>query len=59
MYGRFDDLKKTIDRDKAKTYFEVLEGENLPEFRLSIKIEKILRDFILYGGFDIDENEKK
>jgi type I restriction enzyme, R subunit len=29
-YGRFDDLKTTIDRQKAKAYFETLEGTNAP-----------------------------
>ncbi|NLV87608.1 MAG: hypothetical protein GX025_10410, partial [Clostridiales bacterium] len=56
-YGRFDDLKKTVDRDKAKAYFETVEGSSIPEFRLSIKIEKLLKDFILSGGFDIDKGE--
>lgn len=58
-YGRFDDLKKTVDRYKAKAYFEALEGKSIPEFRLSIKIEKLLKDFILSGGFDINEDENK
>ena len=50
---------KTVDRDKAKAYFEALEGTSIPAFRLSIKIEKLLKDFILRGGFDIDEDENK
>lgn len=58
-YGRFDDLKKTVDRGKAKAYFEAVEGMSIPEFRLSIKIEKLLKDFIISGGFDIDGDENK
>lgn len=58
-YGRFDDLKETVDRDKAKAYFEMVEGTSIPAFRLSIKIEKLLKDFILSGGFDINESKKK
>lgn len=58
-FGRFDDLKETVDRDKAKAYFEALEGKNIPAFRLSIKIEKLLKDFILRGGFDISEEQNK
>jgi type I restriction enzyme R subunit len=58
-YGRFDELKKTVDRDKARVYFEGIEGANIPEFRLSIKIERLLKDFILRGGFDISESEEK
>lgn len=56
-YGRFDDLKRTIDRDKAKSFFETKEGARIPPFRLSIKIEKLLKDFVLRGGFDIKEYE--
>ena len=58
-YGRFDDLKRTVDREKSKAYFEKIEGTSIPAFRLSIKIEKLLKDFILSSGFDInlDENE--
>ncbi|PKO08102.1 MAG: DEAD/DEAH box helicase [Chloroflexi bacterium HGW-Chloroflexi-2] len=55
-YGRFDDLKKTVDRDVAKAYFEAVEGTSIPAFRLSIKIEKLLKDFIIRGGFDIKED---
>ena len=56
-YGRFDDLKNTVDREKAKAYFETVEGINIPAFKLSIKIEKLLKDFILSGGFYINEGE--
>lgn len=58
-YGRFDDLKKTVNRGKAKAYFEATAGTSVLEFRLSIKIEKLLKDFILSGGFDINEDENK
>ncbi|MDD4592952.1 MAG: hypothetical protein PHG06_21415, partial [Parabacteroides sp.] len=56
-YGRFDDLKNTVDREKAKAYFEAAEGMSIPAFRLSIKIEKLLKEFILSGGFDINEDD--
>lgn len=58
-YGRFDDLKQTVVREKAEEYFVSTEGAKVPAFRLSIKIEKLLKDFILSGGFDIDEDENK
>ncbi|MDD3418303.1 MAG: HsdR family type I site-specific deoxyribonuclease [Eubacteriales bacterium] len=56
-YGRFDDLKATVNRDKAKEYFESVEGVTIPSFRLTIKIESLLKDFIINGGFDIDEHQ--
>ena len=55
-YGRFDIFKKTVDRDKAKAYFETLEGASIPTFQLSIKIENLLKKFIISGGFDINED---
>jgi len=54
-YGRFDDLKNTVVREKAEEYFVSTEGKRIPAFRLSIKIEKLLKDFILSGGIDINE----
>ena len=56
-YGRFDDLKKTVVREKAKEYFVSTEGAKIPEFRLSMKIDNLLKAFILNGGFDLDEYE--
>ena len=58
-YGRFDDLKNTVIREKAEAYFVEAEGRSIPAFRLSIKIEKLLKDFILSGGYDIDEHKNK
>lgn len=55
-YGRFDDLKETVVREKAAAYFEKKEGTNIPAFRLSIRIDKLLKDFIHSGGFDINED---
>ena len=49
-YGRFDDLKATVDQQKAKTYFEGLEGKELPLFRVNIRTAKLLQDFIIQGG---------
>ncbi len=52
-YGRFDELKATVDREKAKAYFEKIEGNALPNFRISIKIDQLLKNFILKGGIDL------
>ena len=58
-YGRFGDLKRTVVRDKAEAYFVAVEGTSIPAFRLSIKIEQLLKDFILSGGFDINEDKNE
>lgn len=54
-YGRFDELKATVDRDKAKAYFEKIEGKILPDFRISIRIDQLLKDFIMKDGFELVE----
>ena len=51
-FGRFDDLKSTVDQQKAKMYFEGLEGTELPLFRVNIRTAKSLQDFIIRGGLD-------
>ncbi len=53
-FGRFDALKATADRQKAKAYFEALEGASIIPPKVPMKIDNLLRDFILRGGFDID-----
>src|SRR5690554_3267877 len=51
-FGRFDALKETVDKDKAKTYFEAQEGTSIPLFRVSMKIDQWLKAFIIKGGID-------
>ena len=48
-FGRFDDLKATVDQQKAKNYFEGLEGTPLPLFRINMRTAKYLQDFIIQG----------
>lgn len=52
-FGRFDALKATADKKKAKAYFEFIEGVSIIPPKVPMKIDKLLRDFILRGGFDI------
>jgi type I restriction enzyme R subunit len=53
-YGRFDELKNTIDKDKAKAFFEKLEGTTIPAFKINIRIHNLLQKFIIEDGFDIE-----
>jgi type I restriction enzyme R subunit len=53
-YGRFDELKNTVDKTKAKAYFEKLEGSSIASFKVNIKIQNLLQKFILEDGFDIE-----
>ena len=52
-FGRYDDLISTVDRAKAKAYFESVEGHRLPPPKVLVRTDKLLRDFILSGGIDI------
>lgn len=52
-YGRFDDLRATVDQNKAKTYFDNLEGKSLPMFKVNIKSTKLLSDFLLRGEIEL------
>lgn len=45
-FGRFDELKKTVDQQKAKRYFEGLEDKELPLHKINAKSDRRLRDFI-------------
>lgn len=46
-FGRFDDLRATVDQQKAKAHFEALEGQPLPMFKVNIKASNLLKDFLL------------
>ncbi|GBO94668.1 DEAD/DEAH box helicase [Mesosutterella multiformis] len=56
-YRRFDALKETVDKGKAKAYFEKHEGRRLPPPKVTIKIDSALRDFILDDKCDPDIEE--
>lgn len=52
-FGRYDELKNTVDKVKAKEYFENTEGVKLIPPKVNVKADNLLREFILSGGFDI------
>jgi type I restriction enzyme R subunit len=51
--GRLKRLIDSVDRSKAKSYFEKQEGQTLSDFTIGSKISKSLREFLLYGKFDV------
>lgn len=53
-FARYDDLKATIDKQKAKSWFEMKEGCEIIPPRVWPKIDNLLRTFIINGGFDIE-----
>lgn len=54
-FGRFDELIRSVDRSKAKEYFEAIEKTKIPLHRVNMKVNRLLRDFILSGGTNITE----
>lgn len=52
-FGRYEELKKTVDKAKAKEYFEQVEGMQLLLPKVNIKVDKLLREFILGDGMEI------
>ncbi len=59
-FGRYEELKSTVNKVKAKEYFEKTEGFKLIPPKVNVKVDKLLRDFIINGGFEIEipaENE--
>lgn len=53
-YGRFDELRGTVDQAKAKAYFDGIAGKPLPMFRVNIKAAKLLSDFLLQGRIEMN-----
>ncbi len=58
-FGRYDELKKTVDKTKAKAYFEKVEGIKIIPPKVNVKVDKLLRAFILDGGCEVKQGENK
>ena len=57
-HGKFDELKATVDNDKATEFFIVVERDNFRQSRLAMLVDAYLRHFLLSGGIDpYPENE--
>ena len=52
-FGRFDTLKETVDKAKAKAYFEKQDGITISLFKLNIRIEQFLKQFIFSRTDDL------
>ena len=54
--GHYSELVATLDKSKARSFLETLSvGTTVLPFQVSAKADRLLRDFIARGGFDIDE----
>lgn len=52
-FGRFDALKNTVDKTKAKAYFEKVEGVVISPFKLNIRIDQFLQTYIFGRADDL------
>lgn len=58
-YGRFDELVKSVDLNKAKEFFDKLTNSNLSIFEVNMEVDELLSIFILSNGIDIDNYRVK
>ena len=52
-FGRFDELLATVDKVKAKQYLEAKDRATIPPFKVNIRVDAMLRKFILSNGKDL------
>ena len=55
-YGRFDSLKDTVDKAKARAFFKHHQGGDVSPPKVNILLDKLLRRFLLEGGFDVEQH---
>lgn len=55
-FGRLDDLKKSVDKQRARAYFESVEGAKVLPYKVNIRMDSLLRKFILSGGFELGKS---
>ena len=53
-FGRFDALVNSADKTIARKYFEETEKIMLEPYKVTMKVDALLREFILNGGFDLN-----
>lgn len=52
-FGQYDSLIQSVDVEIAKTYFDDVEGTDVPKRKVRAKLDELLRRFILEGGFEV------
>ena len=56
-FGRFKDLKSTVVIERAQEFFLEREGTKPSPFAVKKKVDKMLRDYILKGIVNFNEDE--
>lgn len=54
-HGRFDELRRTADLACARAYFMEVADHPLRDRVVNRYVDSLLRDFLIRGGFDVDE----
>ncbi len=52
-YGRFDELKNSVDKAKAKRFFELQEERKILPFKVNMKVHNLLKDFIINSKYNL------
>ncbi len=52
-FGRFDDLLSTVNKHTAKVFLEKKSGNVVRPREIGIKIDALVRRFVLTGGFEV------
>ena len=55
-FGRFDRLKASINKPLAKAFFSKPDS-SVTQFTANLLATKLLKSFILEGGFDLDDRK--
>ncbi len=55
-FGRFDRLKASVNRSLAKAFFDKPDSP-VSQFTANLLATKLLKSFILEGGFDLDDRK--
>lgn len=52
-FGRFDTLLETVDKNRAKAYFEETEGVKCPTYKVNMKVDKALACISGFGRYGV------
>lgn len=58
-HGRCDRLRETVDFDQARAYFDKINGRPVKRRLIHRYIDELLRNYLIWGGFDVDEYAQK
>ena len=56
-YSTEDELKDSVDKFKAKKFFEERDAQSIPPFKVNMKTDDLLKRFMFSGGFEISPLE--